>query len=270
MPSTDVGGSGRGRSDLIAAATLVVLGVVVELLSPGVRLDVTYALRATILAPVLTAQTEVARRSHLSSRLAALEAERDSLARGLVRAGMVEQENGRLRDFLELGARPADSLLVVQIEPGRVPGGEGQTFMVRAGNTEGVDVPAGVFGVHGVIGILRSVTGDAARGQFWTHPDFRVSVRTASGEASGIVRPGDDPDQPTMILDGAPYQTNIPAGTVLYTSGLGGVFPPGIPVGTVRSVSAVESGWEKSYRVEPAVRPEQVDVAFVWRKSTAP
>jgi rod shape-determining protein MreC len=72
-----------------------------------------------------------------------------------------------------------------------------------------------------------------------------------------------------MILEGAPYQTDIPPGTVLYTSGLGGLYPPGIPVGTVRSVSAVESGWEKSYRVEPAVRPEQVDVALVWRRPVA-
>ncbi|HKK07660.1 MAG TPA: rod shape-determining protein MreC, partial [Gemmatimonadota bacterium] len=162
------------------------------------------------------------------------------------------------------------SLLVVQVEPGRVPGGEDQTFLVHVGTGNGIRPPVGVFTARGLVGVVRAATAHASRGQFWTHPDFRVSVRTASGEASGIVRSGEDGGQPAMILDGAPYQTDIPPGTVLYTSGLGGLYPAGIPVGTVRSVSAVESGWEKSYRVEPAVRPEQVDMAFVWRKPFGP
>jgi len=265
-----VGGSGHGRTDLVIAALLVAAGIVIELLAPSSRLDLAYALRSSVLRPVLAAQQAVARRSRLSARLSALEAERDSLARELLRTRQARLENGRRRILLGLGVRPADSLLVAQLEPGRVPGGEDQTFLLDVGSRDGVESPAGVFTARGLVGVVRSSTSHASRGQFWTHPDFRVSVRTESGEASGIVRAGDDAGQPAMMMDGAPYQTDIPPGTVLYTSGLGGLYPPGIPVGTVRSVSAVESGWEKSYRVEPAVRPEQVDIAFVWRRPAGP
>lgn len=256
--------------DLAIAVACVLAGTLIGILTPVQRLVLTHALRSTVLAPVLLTQDAVARRTRLSARLAILESERDSLARELVEARQAGEENARLREILSLSPRPGDSLVAVELEPGRVPGGEDQTFMIRRGIDEGVRAPAGVFTSRGLVGVLRSSTANASRGQFWTHPDFRVSVRTASGTASGIVRSGDDPDQPMMILEGAPYQTDIPPGTVLYTSGLGGLYPPGIPVGTVRSVSAVESGWEKSYRVEPAVRPEQVDVALVWRRPVGP
>lgn len=270
MASTGVSEPGRSRRDLAVTVIFVLLGGVLEVLPPAQRLLITHALRASVLAPVLATQEAVARRTHLSARLVVLEAQRDSLERELIEARRAQNENGRLRRGLSLGPAPADSLVAVQLEPGRVPGGEDQTFMVRKGVEDGVRAPAGVFTSRGLVGILRSSTAHASRGQYWTHPDFRVSVRTANGTASGIIRSGDDPDQPAMILEGAPYQTDIPPGTVLYTSGLGGLYPAGIPVGTVRSVLAVESGWEKSYRVEPAVRPEQVDVAMVWRRPVGP
>jgi rod shape-determining protein MreC len=255
--------------DLAVTVVCILVGTLIGVLTPTQRLVLTHALRSTVLAPVLLTQEAVARRSRLSARLAVLESERDSLARELVQARQAGEENARLREILSLGPRPTDSLVAVELEPGRVPGAEDQTFMIRRGVDDGIRAPAGVFTSRGLVGVLRASAGHASRGQFWTHPDFRVSVRTANGTASGIVRAGDDPDQPMMILEGAPYQTDIPPGTVLYTSGLGGLYPPGIPVGTVRSVSAVESGWEKSYRVEPAVRPEQVDVALVWRRPVA-
>lgn len=263
-------GTGRGRGELVTTALLVALGVVIEMLSPSAQLELAYALRSTVLRPVLAVQREAARRSSLSVRLGRFEAERDSLARELVAAREAEQQNAWMRTLLGLGMRPADSLVAVEVEPGRVPGGQDQTFLLRVGTAEGIAAPTGVFTVRGLIGVVRASTAHASQGQFWTHPDFRVSVRTASGQASGIVRAGEDGGQRAMILDGAPYQTDIAPGTVLYTSGIGDLYPPGIPVGTVRAVSAVESGWEKSYRVEPAVRPEQVDIAFVWRKPSRP
>ena len=114
--------------------------------------------------------------------------------------------------------------------------------------------------------LVRTVGEGAARGQFWSHPDFRVSVRTEDGEASGIVQAIADDGQPAMLLRGAPFQEDIPTGTTMVTSGLGGLYPPGMPVGVVREVARVESGWQKSYVLEPSVRPEQARTVMVWRR----
>ena len=41
----------------------------------------------------------------------------------------------------------------------------------------------------------------------------------------------------------------------MLSSGLGGVFPKGIPVGTVIGTIREEAGWERVYRLRPAANP---------------
>jgi len=100
---------------------------------------------------------------------------------------------------------------------------------------------------------------------------LRVGGLTEDGENGRIIRafPADS-DQPLMLLEGAPYQTEIAVGTMLVTTGLYGIYPSGIPVGRVQELATVESGWERSYTVEPLVRPELVDVALVWLRAPLP
>jgi cell shape-determining protein MreC len=51
---------------------------------------------------------------------------------------------------------------------------------------------------------------------------------------------------------------------VLNTTGISGVYPPGIAVGTVRGLAEAEAGWMKSYFVEPAAFPARTGVALIW------
>lgn len=243
---------------------LLAAGGFLAFLPPEHAMATAARLRSTVLLPVLEAHEVLHVRTRLRERLAAVRAERDALARELVRARSEARETRQLRDLLELPARASPRMALAELEPGRVRAGGSRTFLLYAGPDVRVPAPTGVFTARGLVGVVRSVGGGAAAGDFWTHPDFRVSVRTGTGEASGIVRPTFETGQPGMILEGAPYQQDIPPGTMLFTTGLGGIYPAGLPVGTVRSVSGVESGWERSYRVEPAIRPGEVDVTLVW------
>jgi rod shape-determining protein MreC len=59
-----------------------------------------------------------------------------------------------------------------------------------------------------------------------------------------------------LELTGVPYQQQVTPGTVVYTSGLGGasgVYPRGIPIGTVIDVGDEQEGWSRTYIVRPAV-----------------
>jgi rod shape-determining protein MreC len=134
-----------------------------------------------------------------------------------------------------------------------------------------VESPVGVLAGDGVVGVIRSARSTTATGHFWTHPEFRVSVRTESGSAVGIVRPRrEDDGRMVMELEGTPYQEDVPLGSLLVTSGVSSLYPSGIPVGTVRAVSEVYAGWAKSYLVEPSVRPDEASVVLVWRRPAAP
>ena len=119
------------------------------------------------------------------------------------------------------------------------------------------------------MGVLRSISGGSGLGEFWTHPDFRVSVRAATGTATGIVRSiAGEGGEMLMLVEGVPYQARMPEGAILETAGLGGVFPPGIRVGTVIAEADSRSGWSHSYLVEPSVQPGAVRAATAWDRSS--
>ncbi len=52
-------------------------------------------------------------------------------------------------------------------------------------------------------------------------------------------------------------------GTPIYTSGLGGVYPAGIPVGRIRGVIDDREGWSRSFLLEPAVHPATVSHVLI-------
>ncbi|NIU05069.1 MAG: rod shape-determining protein MreC, partial [Gammaproteobacteria bacterium] len=58
----------------------------------------------------------------------------------------------------------------------------------------------------------------------------------------GIIRPLPGLP-PAMELYGTPYQASLEPGTEVVTSGVGGVFPRGIPIGRVQELVGTEAGW---------------------------
>jgi rod shape-determining protein MreC len=197
--------------------------------------------------------------------------QRDSLAAELAATRRVAADVGQLRRLLGLGALDPGSFILADIVPGRPHIGDSHAFLVAKGWLDGVESPVGVLAGDGVVGVIRSAGDATATGHFWTHPEFRVSVRTESGSAVGIVRPREEDDgRMVMELEGTPYQEDVPLGSLLVTSGVSSLYPTGVPVGTVREVSEVYAGWAKSYLVEPAVRPDEANVVLVWRRPAAP
>lgn len=231
------------------------------------QLQLIGAIRGSVLAPFLTVHGAMAGWRDLGDRADALQAERDSLSRRLLELSGVAEENARLRLLVGLRERYEQDFLVTEVVSGRPVIGESHTFLVRAGSREGVRAPVGAYTATGLVGVVRSAGERSAIGEFWTHPEFAVSVRTEGGEATGIVRAVPVDGGVAMRLHGAPYQIEITPGTRLVTAGVGGIHPPGIPVGTVRERTEVNGrGWEKSYLVEPAVRPEEAGVVLLWRR----
>ncbi len=76
----------------------------------------------------------------------------------------------------------------------------------------------------------------------------------------GIVAPhgSEGPRAWLLELQGVAYSQLVPEGALILTSGLGGVLPRGIPVGTVVGVAGEAGGWERTYLVRPAVHPAAV------------
>jgi rod shape-determining protein MreC len=114
-----------------------------------------------------------------------------------------------------------------------------------------------VVAPEGLIGVVLSVTPRSSIAISWAHPEFRVSAFTIGGNALGVVAPSSEgrSGEGALELRGVPYRDSVPLGTLVLSSGLGGVFPKGIPVGTVTGTVREEAGWERVYRLRPAANP---------------
>jgi rod shape-determining protein MreC len=85
------------------------------------------------------------------------------------------------------------------------------------------------------------------------------------GGAFGIVGAhlGSEPERYLLEMRCVPLRSNIKPGTLIVSSGLGGTFPRGIPVGTVIDSIKTSELWARTYLLRPAVSPADVSDVMV-------
>jgi rod shape-determining protein MreC len=230
---------------------------IVGLFSPtGWTYGIADTLRETAFAPLvwLQARAEEGRTSRV--RFRTVTAERDSAAYLAQFLPSLRAENERLRQLLRLSRRLTTTYVPAEVlhQPHAT---DGRTLLLSVGSRQGVAPFNPVVAPEGLIGVVLSVTPRSSIAMSWSHPEFRVSAFTISGNALGVVAPSSEGRnaEGALELRGVPYRDSVPLGTLVLSSGLGGVFPKGIPVGTVTGTVREEAGWERVYRLRPAANP---------------
>jgi rod shape-determining protein MreC len=265
MPS----GTDRSLSRRDTLLLLVCVGLSVGALSapPAVGDTVANAIRRSVLAPFLWLQMRAEESRTSRAVVAGLRAAHDSAAMAAQSLPAVETENARLRALLGLGQRLATSYIAAEVLHQSLPT-DGRTLILSVGEADGVRPFDPVVSPEGLIGVVRSVEKDRSVAMTWAHPEFRASAYAGQGEVFGIVAPSVQISGSEMLLQlrGVAYRDSIAAGTAVVTSGLGGVYPPGLPVGTVISHAEEATGWERVYLVRPAANPERVTHVLILLK----
>ncbi len=245
------------RGDTAAFIACLVLSLTALALPEGLRAPTASFLRRTVLLPAVEIQTRTERSAEYRASMDALRAQRDSLA--LDAAGLPElvAENARLRGLIGLGHRLVNGFVAAEVLH-QVGVTDGFTLLLSAGRGDGVEQLAPVVAPEGLVGLVRSVDPATSVAMAWTHPDFRAGAMIEDSKVYGIVaarrgeRSGD-----LMELRGVAYRDQLQPGARVVTSGLGGVFPRGIPIGTVQGILSESAGWERTYLVRPAVHPAE-------------
>ncbi len=146
-------------------------------------------------------------------------------------------ENQRLRDLLGFKSRleqvviPAD---VVASEPNR----RAFTVMINKGREDQVRRNMPVVNMYGLVGKVLDVSAHTAVVQLLIEPSFRASAQVQRSRVLGIIKPGSGF---SLRLDNVPLAEDVKEGDRVITSGLGGVFPPGIDIGVVTSAQSEEA-----------------------------
>jgi len=235
-----------------------VLSLLLLAIPPAYRDSVGHAVRSTVLYPVLAMQHGASDRAGRYADASRLRAERDSLASYLVGQSNLAAENRELRALL--GFRPRLTYSFVPAEADRVsgPGSDG-TLQLSVGSGDGVKPDAPLVTAEGLVGKVSRLGDHDALAIDWTRDGFAVAVMTVDGETYGIANPAKDPHgEQVLALTPVAFHTVPDTGSIVVTSGDGGLFPRGIPVGKVIGQGKQAGGWQRTYYIRPMVNPAQM------------
>lgn len=165
----------------------------------------------------------------------------------------LSEQNARLRNLLHAVPDKAPSFVTTRVI-GSSGGGFVRTLMVDAGTDQGAARGQAAIAGDGLVGRLTEVGSRAARVLLITDLNSRVPVVIARSHENAILA-GDNSDQPRLLFVKDPEAVKI--GDRVVTSGDGGVFPPGLPVGVV---AGSEGGVP---RIEPYARLSQLDYLMI-------
>lgn len=253
------------RIDGVFLVVALLIAVIALSLPDARSTAVASFIRQYAIAPLVRVnqRAEMARRALVVHDSAALAA--DSVSLRAYQAGSLEAENRRLRELLALGERlqwgfvPAEAIHGASL-------GEPHTMLLSRGARDGIAPFQAVITAQGIVGSIRSADATTSVVVMWPHPDFRVSAMSANADAAGIVGAHlgqEDGSRFLLEFRGVPFRVSLDSGDVIVSSGAGGVFPRGVPIGViVREIDTAE-GWSRTYLMRPIVHPADVGPVMV-------
>lgn len=193
----------------------------------------------------------IASRSQLQQENEALRRELQINASRLHRLAAVAEENQRLRALLggtrgyRLNAKLV-GITDIDLDPSR------QRILLEAGSDDGVVVGQAMIDAGGVLGQVVEVTRHRATALLLTDPEHAIPVQVARSGLRTIAFGTGRTDR--LTLPNIPQSADIRTGDLLVTSGIGGRFPAGFPVGTVERLHPDETRLFVVAEARPAAR----------------
>jgi len=162
-----------------------------------------------------------------------LRADNERLSVQSLQVRETDQENRRLRRLLALRDRMPLTTLTGEII-GREGGGWSRSLTVNRGRADGISRQMPVIVPEGLVGRVAQVSSGASIVQLLNDPTSTVGAVVQRTRTPGLVEgePGGGVRFKFMARDGA----GVTPGDLVVTSGLGTLFPKGIPVGRVTAI----------------------------------
>jgi len=171
--------------------------------------------------------------THLKEEHAQLKSENENLKWQLQTLKPLHYENEVLRKNLHVPFTVEYSKFMVRIISSPYDGLH-HFFLIQAGEKDGLAKDQAVLSPEGVVGRLEKVGNNIARVLLINDSSSRIPVRTLKSDQMAILA-GDGRFLPALVY--VADVRKIEKGEQVVTSGLGGIFPAGLPVGIVDTVA---------------------------------
>lgn len=191
---------------------------------------------------------------------------------------MLKEENARLRQETYYASEALQELarlhtlvrfddkwdypIVTARVVGHNPGRFLTTMVINRGTSRGVKEDMPVFSMNGLVGKVSKTTMTHSRVQLLVDPNLKLSVLERRTRVVGFLESVDGRTLSAMI----PTHAGVKVGDTLITSGLGGIFPKGIPVGTVTKIRPADLEVMQLMDVVPFQEFSSLEEVFVMGK----
>lgn len=177
-------------------------------------------------------------------------------------------ENMRLRQLLQYKtSHPQFDVTLAHIQMRDVGYGM-NTYVIDAGEAEGIKQYMPVVAPGGVVGFISNVYAHSSRVQTMLDPRTAIGVivqRPESRVASIVKGNIANPATPQMV--DIPKDADVLNGDTLVTSGYGGIYPKGLLVGHIVDNRTDSEGYVKDSTVTPSVNFNSLEEVFVITES---
>lgn len=200
--------------------------------------EVLYPLQWLVLQPVSAARAAAGYFQSLAAAQSSGAQMRQALVRQSLKANQVEEllfENQRLRQLLELRQRVTTPALAAQVlydaaDPFR------RKIIIDHGQMQGVVPGSPVIDGFGVLGQVTRVYGPTSEVTLITDSDQAIPVLNTRTGVRGVAFGDLTAADGGLELRFTPADTDVQVGDLLSTSGVDGVYPPGLTVARVNQV----------------------------------
>ncbi|MBN1756991.1 MAG: rod shape-determining protein MreC [Chitinispirillaceae bacterium] len=172
------------------------------------------------------------------------------------------QENKRLRDMLDLADNFDYSLLPVRVIA-QDPSPAQRSIVVTAGVSDSAAMWMPLVNERGVVGKVVQVMHRISLVQLLKDPSNRTGVLFRRTRATGILETENGNDFFVQCRSHEP----IEEGDTIVTSGLGGIYPRGLNVGTVKKIAPDPDPLFKQVEVAMSVDFNHIEELFIMRLS---
>jgi rod shape-determining protein MreC len=244
-------------------AAIVFISLVLILKIPQINRFVSDVLLATFNYPFFKIKSSFTNFTSVSSDRDRLQVLVVELSVRLSRCAETARENERLQ--VALGFEPSPGYRLTLAKVIQVSGFGNHlpiTATINKGTNDSVDFDMPIINQDGLIGRVASASDHFATVQLLTDPSHRVAARIAGSREMGIVR---FVAQRGMVLDNFPIQGTIGVGDTVISSGMGGIYPDGLTIGTVAEVTRPGDKPFCEIKLQPAANFRSLEEVFVLR-----
>lgn len=194
-----------------------------------------------------------------------LEAENAELRQQMVDYDRIKAENDAYKALARIQDTNSEATYVSAFVIGRDPLDEFGGFTLDQGSTDGVAVNDAIISDRGyLLGVVVEVDATSCKVMTILHPSFNAAGVISRTRENGIITGSTDyAADGQCVLTNLDRATEARKGDQVITTGLGGVFPANLLVGTVQEVVPEQSGKSSSAVILPGADPRTVKHVFI-------